>query len=148
MQEASHDQKPFEFHKLQPLEVHDSYRLDRLLALDTSTKVNRGKSLLDVTLSYDMHPVFRKLPLVDGYRITVIGIFPDLKRRTAKTEVAYSKMLVLSGKPAALTLHIPLPPRTTTFLVCVRVDGCIRGKNHVGFPAKGMKITASGALSR
>jgi hypothetical protein len=40
--------------------------------------------------------------LVDGYRLGVIAIFPDLKKQTAKTEAVHSTIIGLTEKIESL----------------------------------------------
>lgn len=134
------DDGSFDLAKLKPFEIHAGYPLHRLLSLQTNTKVDRKGSKLQVGLSYDMHPAFQKSLPVDGYRLGVIAIYPDLKKQTAKTEIVYSKVIALIQKVAPLTLQVPIPPRAKTFLVCVRIDGCKKGVVYDTLASKGMRV--------
>jgi hypothetical protein len=56
----------------------------------------------------------------------------------------YSKVIGLKGKAERLKMQVPVPPKATTFLICVRIDGCRNGKAYDTLPSKGMKIAEAG----
>ncbi|MGC1242892.1 MAG: hypothetical protein WA874_14985, partial [Chryseosolibacter sp.] len=78
------------------------------------------------------------MPLVDGFRVGVIALFPDLKKESAKTEAVYSNIIPLTKNLAPLQMDFSIPKWAKTFLVCVRLDGCEHGKLSDTAPAKGM----------
>jgi hypothetical protein len=138
----------FDFSKLKPFELHKNYRLDRFFELQTNANVDEKKSVLNVILSYNAHPMFDESLSIDGYRIGVIGIFPDQKKKSAHTTAVYSKVMELKGKAGPLKMEVPIPPKAKTFLICVRVDGCENGEIYDTLASKAMKIVEGGVLDK
>lgn len=137
----------FDFSELKPFDINPDYPLDHLVTFNTTTAVDRKSLKLQVNLSYNMPPVFPKsLPLVDGFRVGVIAIFPNPKKENAKTEAVYSNIIPLTENVAPLQMEFSIPKSAKTFLVCVRLDGCERGKLAETFPAKGMKMVEAGKV--
>lgn len=97
-----------DFGKIGRFEIHADHPFDRFLFIQPTIKVAKEKPLLHVHIEYDHHPRF-KVKGINGYRFTVIGMFPDLKKRTAKTIAVESNTIGLSGiiKPLDVQLEIP-----------------------------------------
>ena len=136
----------FDFSRLEPFEIHPNYPLDRLIDLRTNTSVDAKLSKLQVTLSYDMPPVFDKSLPLDGFRVGVIALFPDMKKQGAKTEIVYSNIIGLKEKIKPLRMEFSIPARTKFFLVCVRIDGCEKGKTYDTLESKGMRMVVAGRV--
>ena len=136
----------FDFTSLEPFEIHPNYPLSRLLDLQTATVVNTAKSKLEVTVSYEAPPTFDESLPLEGYRLGVIVIYPDLKKHTAKTEAVQSNIIALTEKVGPLGIEFSIPRGATHFVICVRVDGCERGKLCTALSAKGMKVVEVGRI--
>lgn len=145
--DASEKDTVFDFSRLKPFEVHPKYPLGRLLDVDEAIKVDRESSKLHVTLSSSTPPFFDKsLDDVDGYRVGVIVLFPDLEKQTAQSGAVYSNMIGLKEKIESLRMELPIPSGATSFLVFVRVDGCVNGEPHHTLAAKGMRMVEAGRV--
>ena len=140
------DEQSFDFSTLKPFEIHKGYPLHRFFNLQTNTRVAADRSVLDVEVSYDTHPIFDKSLSIDGYQLQIIGIFPDQKKKSAHTGMVSSVIIRLQGNTEPLKMQIPLPPKAKTFLVCVRIDGCAKGKPYGALAAKGMKMVEAGKI--
>ena len=134
----------FDFSRVRPFEMHPYYPLARLANVTTTTSVDAKLSALHVIVSPDMPPLFDDA-LIDGYRIGVIVLFPDLQKHSAKTERAQSDTIALK-EVESLTVGIPIPSDAESFLVFVRIDGCKNGKPDDTLAAKGMRMVKAGKV--
>lgn len=82
----------------------------------------------------------------DGYRVSVIVLFPDLKKQRAKTAAVSSSIIALTEKLTSLQVDFDIPPRAKTFLVCVRVDGCKKDKIYGSLESIGMRMVEAGRV--
>ena len=136
----------FDFTKLKPFEINKAYPLDRFFNLGTKTTVDGERSELHVELTYDAHPAFPELTPVDGYRFGVIAIFPDLENKNAKTAAVYSDIIQRAGTVTPLHFQVPVPPVSSAFLICVRIDGYEKGKVYHTRASKGMRVVEVGLV--
>lgn len=128
--------RAFDFTRFRDFEIHEDYPLDRLVAFGrVLAEPDRVKRILRVKLEYHQ-PTFRQPEeLIDGYRLTVIAIYPDLKKIKATTEFSSSPIIPLreeSGrkslnrvkKPATeQSYELPLPRNAKEVLLCVKMEG-------------------------
>lgn len=140
------DDGQFDFAKLRPFEIHKAYPLARLLNVVTNTNVDRERSELQVSLTYNIHPDFDESLTVDGYRFGVIAIFPGLENNGAKTEAVYSDIIERTGNVVPLHMRVPVPSGAQAFLICVRVDGYKDGGQYGTLASKGMKMVEAGKI--
>jgi hypothetical protein len=139
------DPAAFDFSKMKPFEIYDRYRLRRFFDLETKTRVDKARSVLRVAIRLNGCPHFTQTPFVDGYRIGVIAIFPDVKDAKARTAAVYSEIMpVTEASPPPM--EVPFPPKAKTFLICVRVEGFEKGEADVTVPSKGMRIVEGGRI--
>ena len=136
----------FHFSKLEPFEIHDKYIFEHLLRSESKIAIDKKKSVLLVNLSYDNHPLFKKSAPVDAYQFAVTGVFPDLKKKTAKTVTENSEVIKRNGKIEPLNIKLPIPRGAKSFLVCVRIDGCRKGKVDGPMTTKGMRMVGAGEV--
>lgn len=136
----------FDFSRLKPFEFHPKHRLDRLFNVESTAKVDSKSSRLRVTLSSDARPLFHHSLDLDGYRVTVIVVFPDFKKQRAKTEALSSSIIPLKEKLTSLEVDFDIPPRAKSFLVCVRVDGCEMGMIEGSMESIGMRMVQAGRV--
>ena len=136
----------FDFADLKPFEIHPEHPLTEIVILETATKVNAAKSKLEVTLSSRTPPTFEDSLPLEGYRLSVIMIYPNLKKRSAKTDAVESSVIALTEKIGPLTIELSVPKGSTHFLVCVRVDGWEQGTVCSALSAKGMRVVAVGRI--
>ena len=83
---------------------------------------------------------------VDGYKLSAIILFPDLKKKRVQTAVEESSVLPLKGKHSPLDVTVSVPGRASCFILCVRIDGCNKGEVYYTIATKGMAVIAAGAL--
>lgn len=133
-----------DFSKLAPFEIHPDYPLSQLLPLNV--KIQKENGVLDVQLSYDKHPEFSNVKGVDGYLLTAVAVFPDLKKKTATTVAARSAVIDLNGKVVPLNMKLQIPTRAKTYIVCMKIDGCTRGEAKIDLAAQGMRVVESGVI--
>jgi hypothetical protein len=135
-----------DFSMLEPVEVHDKYPLSRFLSVTPKVQYDPDKHALHVQLNYGQHPKPRHMKYVDGYRIGVIGIFPDLEQKMAMTSVVYSPVIKMSSAYEKLDLILPVPTEATTYLLCVKVEAYTGGSMCNQALNKGMRIESAGKI--
>ena len=143
---AMGDGGKFDFASLEPFDLHPKYPLGRLLNLETNTTVDAAQSKLEVTLTCKVPPTFDESLPLEGYRLGVIMIFPDLKKQTATTEAVHSSVIRLTETVGPLGIEFSIPRGALHFLVCVRVDGIERGELCSALSAKGMRMVKAGRI--
>ena len=140
------DHGSFDFSKLKPFEVHANYPLERFMSVQTKVKPDREQSTLNVTVSYNTHPRFERSSFIDGYMLSVIIIFPYVKGRTAKIVAVHSKVIALTGEVPPLQVKLDIPPRAKTYILCVKLDGCMKGKVNDTPSTKGLRVVGAGLV--
>jgi hypothetical protein len=135
----------FDLSKMEPLEVNDNYRVDRFFTLTTTTAVDKAHALLRVTFAVDGRPIFKE-KAVDAYRMGVIAIYPNQKKKSAETRDVYSDAMKFIAKPAPVVLEVPVPRGAKDYIVCVKVEGCQKGKVYFSYESKGMRIVDAGKV--
>lgn len=136
------------FSKMDPFEIHTKYTFDRFLSLQPEIAVDKKRSILKVRIEYNRHPTFRKASYIDGYQLTVVGIFPDLKKKSARTAEAQSEIRPLKGKVDAFDAQLTIPPKAKSFLVCVKMEGYMKGKVPASGVTKGMRVFEAGEIGK
>lgn len=136
----------FDFVRMEPFEVHHRYTFNSLLKTDPEIRIDKKKSVIDVSLPYDTPPRFKKSAPIDGYQFIVIGVFPDLKKKAAKTVTEYSAVIKAGEEISPLPIQLHIPRGAKSFLVCVRIDGCRKGKVDGPIGTKGMRMVGAGHI--
>ena len=117
----------FDFTKLAPFDIYDDYRLHRFFSARSTVTLDKKKSKLHVEVRYDVHPTFTKVKASDGYRLTVIGVFPDLKKKTAHTIDVASPVRKLVGGVTPFITQLDIPSKAKEYVLCLKVEACING---------------------
>lgn len=136
-----------DFSQLKPFEFHTRYTLHRLLPVQVVTSHDNKTRTLRAVISYGGLPHFDNSH-IDSYKLSAIVLFPDLKKKTAKTMVEESAILPLKRNQAPFEVSVTAPAKAKSFILCLRIDGCSAGKVHYTIATKGMKVIAAGILSR
>jgi hypothetical protein len=135
------------FSQIQPFEINSRYTLDKLLPVDVATSYDENTSVLRAGMSYRGCPSF-STSLIDGYKLSAIFLFFDLKKKTAKTVVEESAILSLSKDQSPFDVSVSVPDGAKCFVLCLRIDGSSKGKVYHTIASKGMKVIAAGTTSR
>ena len=136
-----------DFSQLKPFEFDTRYTLDKLYPAQVVTKYDDKTRTLRAVISYGGPPDFGK-SRVDGYKLTAIVLFPDLKKQTARTVVEESAIRSLEGNHPPFDVSVSVPRKAESFILCLRLDGCCTGKVYHTIATKGMAVIAAGALAR
>lgn len=136
-----------DFSAFEPVEVHDKYPLSRFLRVTPKTEYDADKRELHIQLNYGQHPRPRHMKYMDGYTITVIGIFPDLEQKTAMTSDVCSPVIKLSSPYDKLDLILPVPPKATAYILCVKVEAYTGSEICNQTLNKGMRIESAGKIA-
>jgi hypothetical protein len=115
----------FDFTKLNRFEIREENPLDSFIDARATVRLDKKTSKLKVEISYDRHPKFKKVKDINGYVLTVIGIFPDLKKKTAQTSSVESKVLKMTGSPTPLLVELNLPPKAKEYMMCLKLEAYI-----------------------
>jgi hypothetical protein len=135
-----------DFTRIERFEINDEFRFERFLHVEPTIKFLKKESILQVDVSYDGRPRFGRARYIDGYRFTVIGIYPDMKKKTAQTVAVESGILPLSEVASPLSFQLDVPEKTKSYVVAIKIEGSAKGvirSNHI---TSGMCIVGSGAL--
>ena len=135
-----------DFSKLEPFEVRRDYPLSRFLSTQVHVKANEAKSELNVTAAYVRHPQFSKSRFIDGYKVTVIGVFPDLEKNTAKTVAVESEVVGMTGRVAPPNVQLKIPKKATTFLIYLKIEGCREGRVNNTPATMAMRMVKAGVI--
>ncbi len=135
----------FDFGKIGRFEIDADQPFDRFLVIQPTIKVAKEKPLLHVHVEYDQHPRF-SVNSINGYRFTVIGMFPDLKKKAAKTIAAESNVISLSGIIKPLDGQLEIPAKAKSFIVCIRIEGCIGNSVSLTRTTSGLCVFGSGEI--
>ena len=136
----------FDFTKLDRFEIYADQPFARLLYVDPKITVNPKKSALHVNVNFVKHPNFRKVKDVDGYQLTVIVIFPDLKKKSAKTDASVSQIFQLADEVIPFQTKLTIPPKARTFVVCLGIQSCSRGKVNLFRTTSGLTVIGTGLI--
>jgi len=138
-----HEQGAVDFSMLPETEVQEHYPLSRLLTIKAdASAVSNG--ILPVTLSCSGRPQFRNPAGLDGYRIGIIGIFPDITLKSAHTSVVYAPVLKLKNDPGILSLNLSVPVDATDYVLCAVVEGISKAIPNESPATKAMQILKAG----
>jgi hypothetical protein len=136
----------FDFSDIEPFEIHTDYSLERFLIPRPRITFDQKQSVLHVNMSYDKHPRFSRSSFIDGYMLSVIGIFPDLKKKTAKSVVVNSPIRPLTGKVAPLRVQLVVPPKAKSYVVCLKIEGCMKEVVNNTAATQGLRVIGAGAI--
>lgn len=133
-----------DFSQLEPFELHSLYTLHKVLPVQVARRYDDKTRTLQAVISYS-GPHFGNARIED-YKLTAIVLFPDLKKKTAKTVVQESAILSRKAEQATFDVSVSVPLRAKCFLLCLRIDGYRTGKESRTIATKGMKVIAAGPL--
>ena len=135
-----------DFSQVEPLEFHERYTLHKLLALEKVTCHVEKPRILRTVISYGGLTHFGNSH-IDGYKLTAIFVFPDLKKKRANTVVEESAILPVKKKQAPFDVAVSVPRTADCFILCLRIDGCSNGKVYDTIATKGMAVIAAGTVN-
>lgn len=134
-----------DFSQLKPFEFHTRYTLHKLLGVQVVTSYDEKSQLFRAVISYEGLPHFGK-SRVDGYKLSAIVLFPDLKKKITNTVVEESGILKLEGKQAPFDVAVSVPREAKAFVLCLKIEGCSKGKVYHTIATKGMRVVAAGTV--
>ena len=134
-----------DFAKVSVLEIHKRYKFDRFLKVETTISIDATSHSLVVRLIYFNHPEFPQSP-IDGYRLSAIGIFPDLQQNKAQSAAEYSSVIALQSPVSPVEFRIPIPEGASDSIVCLKIEGCSDGQVEDIATTQGMKIVGAGKV--
>jgi hypothetical protein len=130
-----------DFQALKGLDIHARYPLGRFFEIHPTIRINSKKARLEVDFHYNA-PAFKKSKNIDGYKLTVIGIFPDLKKRSAKTVSVASGIIQLKDGITEFHAGLNIPGRAKTCVVCVKIEGCTQQETANTQATQGLRVLA------
>lgn len=132
---------------LEGFEIHKEYPLARFMQIKTAATIDREHSKLRITLTYEAPPLFKKARYIDGYQLSVIVIYPDMKAGIASTAMAMSPVTELKSKIRELHFELPLPPGVDEYVLCLKLEGMEKDRVPGSMPTKGMMFVKRGVIS-
>lgn len=136
----------FDFSKVKPFELHETYPFERFLHAVPATKLDKKNGILHVDICYDRHPVFKDVSYIDGYKLSVIALFPHRKRNHASTVLAESGVMRLRGTVSPIGVRFDVPKQAGAWMICLKIDGCEKGQVTNVMATKGMRMVAAGKI--
>lgn len=136
----------FYFSQIEPFEIDTAHPLGRFLNARTKIVFDRKKSVLKVSVMCGMHPKFNKSSFIDGYRLSVIGLFPDLEEESEESTVAHSKIMKPKGDVDPFHVKLEVPIGATNFIVCLKIEGCIGDIVNNTPATMGLRVIGAGAI--
>jgi hypothetical protein len=140
------ENRVIDFSKLGSFEVGKEHSFDEFLVSDLEVSPDKKNHAIRVVLSCPEPPKFPKSKFIDGYRLGVIGIFPDAVKNKAKSTAIYTEIMRLKEKVSPLTFEVPVPTGAKSCLLCLRIDGCLKDVVNHKKTTKGMKVAWSGLI--
>ena len=135
-----------DFSQLKPFEFHARYTLQKLLPVRVVTSYDDQNQLFRAVIKYEGLPHFGK-SRVNGYKLSAIVLFPDLKKKTVKIVVEESAILSRQEAQPPFEVSVSVPARAKCFVLCLRIDGCSNGKVYHTIATKGMGVVAAGVIA-
>jgi hypothetical protein len=135
-----------DFSQMVGFEIHSRHTSKRFIQVNPTIKFNRKKFLLEVDLHYSQPPTFKKSKYVDGYRLTIIGVFPDMKKKRSKTESMSSSIVRLTAEDTSFRADLGVPSGAKKFIVCVKIEGCGKGIVFNTRTTSGLWVVGGGEL--
>ncbi|BAV05616.1 hypothetical protein SAMN05421788_108239 [Filimonas lacunae] len=133
-------------------EIHPDYPLRRFML--PVVELNREADQVHVTVRYSVWPNFKKQPYIDGFRLQVIIVFPDMEQYTATSVSEWTDIISLPDK--RLITETPIEAGVVHFkyqpgfdkdaLVCIKLEGCEKGMGLKPAVNKGMAIVRVGSF--
>lgn len=136
----------FDFASIPSIEVRDDHRFEAIVTAHFDITADKAARTLTAAIRLQGRPHFRRASYIDGYRLGLIVIFPDLPKLKAPSEATYTDVIPLKSKERHIQLTVPIPRRSKDFVVCLRVEGCEKGEVNEQAKTTGMRIVMSGRL--
>jgi hypothetical protein len=119
-----------DFSVLEGMDVYREHPLDRHLTVRLDCAVDRMQGIVTAQLTYDAHPAFMVADKADGYQLSLIGIFPDLKEVGAETVLSEFPYSSLAREVSDMQATIALPEGYQVVVFCLKMVA-YRGKDVV-----------------
>jgi hypothetical protein len=146
LRKEQNDLGKIDFTTMAGFEIDSRNTFHRLLQVEAAIEIQRTENGLRIDLSYDRHPTFQRAKDVDGYKLTMIGMFMDVKKRRVKTLASSSDVITLTGRVQNFTADLDIPTGAKTYLICVKIEGCEKGVIANTHVAKGLRVLSAGKL--
>lgn len=114
----------FDFSKLVPFELDEKHTLQQKMSVNAFVTADEKKSRLKIEITYSAHPTFRRAKDVNGYMLSVISVFTDLKTKTASTQAKEVPIRKFKDAVTPLVMQIDIPSKAKEFIICLKIVGC------------------------
>jgi hypothetical protein len=129
-----------DFLTLVDFDIHSKNRLSRISKISASLSHNSEGNTLSIALETIVFSKFRNKK-IDGCKLTVIAVFPNLQTKGAKAIETILPVIPLE-KANTKQFDIPVWEGADAVLICVKAEGCEKGVPSAVFKTKGMAILA------
>jgi hypothetical protein len=133
-----------DFSSMVGFEVDADHPILRIFPLRATITLNENKSSVSVSVMSDSHLRFTQA--INEYRLTLIGIFPDLKNRTACAESITSDDIRPGEVIKPIKIEVRVPPSTSSFIVCVKIEAYRGGLLCETRATSGMRVIGGGVI--
>ncbi|MGC3944384.1 MAG: hypothetical protein QM762_07685 [Chryseolinea sp.] len=136
----------YDFRNMERFEFHADYPIDRFVNAQPEVKPALKNSVLLVEFKNTHAPNYSKTSYIDGYRFTVIGVFPDLVKKKAVTVSAESRVYGIREVAAPLLLELKIPRAAKNYVVCLKIEGFEKGQVNNLPSTTGLCVVGGGTL--
>lgn len=134
---------------LEFFDINTKYPITNILySRSMEVNIDMPSLSMQLTCNYTLTERFLKRKSnLDGMQLTVIALFPDFKENDITVEKAVLPVKKIDDK-TPYSFILPIPAIATEYMLCWKIEGCIRGIVHEGSgeAAKAVYIEKSGKL--
>ncbi len=127
------------------LECDAKHTLEKMLRSHWNVEGGIVKRKMNIDFTLPQPPIYDK-KILKAFQISMHVIFSDVERQKLKKEIAYSDILYKANCPKEFSFEIPVPVKSTTFAVFLKVTECEDGI-ALNYPqSTGMRCVAVGIM--
>ncbi len=135
---------PLNVDKLLYKDINTDYRLSRILKGGYKHEISSNPDTLKVELG-NLNPQFRSKS-IDGFLIEVIAMYFDFNSMESTSDSASSPILPIKYNQE-LSFELKAGKPGDSYLICLKLNGCIRDKILTENSARSMHIIETGRVS-
>jgi len=134
---------PLNVDQLMYKDINTDYRLSRILKGGYKLEISSNPEMLKVELG-NLNPKFRS-KAIDGFLIEVIVLFFDFNSMESTSDSASSQIIPLNHSQE-LSFNLKPGKSGDSYLICLKLNGCIRDKMLTENSARCMQIIETGII--
>jgi hypothetical protein len=134
------EDKGFSLKGLLKLECSRQYSLEKMLYNQFSVEVNAQRKKMQVAVHLQQHPEWDKKDYLDGYQLSIVVVFPDLKKDRCRKEILRAAVVSFKDELKPFHFEVPMPATTAPWILFLGVAGAQKGKVDDVPTTKGMAV--------